>query len=440
MGPRDRDCWIYDFSMVLKPDAIRRMRGNPGFEGFTGSRFSAYPGLVLITAIAGAFGGTLVSGALWRQFWLVPLWLAAMAAFTWIVIRLSKPWQPPIRFLSGWCLFFGVVTAMFAMWGAQLDSSAWAYGIAGGLLFFLVGITGGLIEPPNARRMEDWFLTSAIMAPIGGCMAAWLYRNHLQPDLTSAALAGMIASVPFLAVTMALHLAAWRPGRGQRKLAVLLLHNDAFVEDAIPLLDAAIQQEPEDRELTGLRALAKSLAGRNEEAEAEWDALRSADPGTTLPDIGQGWTALRRGDPAKAAVHFTAAMSKGRRDPWPLQGLGIARLRLGDATGALDALRGIRMRDHDARSLTYLAQAWLAAADLPNAIEIATAAIEELDSIHGQSWLVRGDAYRARGAIDSADEDYNRALLADDEEGISERALAALEAIDRPVREEDGEW
>ena len=440
---RDHDSWIYDFSLVLTPDAIRRIAAGPGYEAFTGSKVRAYPWLVVVAVIAGAFGGMMVSGALWSRWWQVPVWLAAVAAFVAVVRRITRAvYPPPIGFLVGWCIFFGIVTGAFAMWGAQLGSSAWAYGIAGGLMFFLVGITGGLIPPPNAKEREDWFLTSAIMAPIGGCAAVWIYRNVL-PDpttLLAAALTGVIAALPFLAVTMALHLAAWRPARGMKQLAVLRLHGDGSVAEAIPLLDAAIAEDPEDAEALELRALGHSLAGRSTQAEADWARLAELSPGTNAPDIGRGWRALRRGDIDAAIAAFSLARPARRRDPWALQGLGIAHLRRGEAAAALEALEAIPAREHDALSLTYLAEAWLGVDDLPTAIATATDAIEEADSIHGRTWLVRAEALARQGKLDPAADDYNRALWAADEVGVEERALAGLAAIDRPVSSDEPDW
>lgn len=443
MATRDQNSWIYDFSLVLTPDAIRRIADGPGYEAFTGSKARAYPWLVVVAMIAGAFGGIMVSGALWSRWWQVPLWLAAVAAFVTIVRRITTAaYPPPIGFLVGWCVFFGIVTGAFAMWGAQLTSGAWAYGIAGGLMFFLIGITGGLIPPPNAKEREDWFLTSAIMAPIGGCAAVWIYRDVL-PDpstLLAAGLTGVIAALPFLALTMALHLAAWRPARGMKKLAMLRLHSDGLAAEAIPLLDAAIAEDDGDAEAVELRALGHALVGRSTEAEADWARLTELTPGTNAPDIGRGWAALRRGDNSAAMEAFAAAKPARKHDAWVLKGLGITHLRQGESAAALEALNAIPARAHDALSLTYLAEAWLGVDDLPNAIATAADAIEEADSIHGRTWLVRAEAYRRRGKIDSAAEDYNRALWAADEVGIEERAIAGLEAIDRPVSSDEPEW
>jgi hypothetical protein len=74
------------------------------------------------------------------------------------------------------------------------------------------------------------------------------------------------------------------------------------------------------------------------------------------------------------------------------------------------------------------------------ALSTATDAIEEADSTLGRSWLVRAEANRALGDIDPAAADYNKALWAADEEGIEERALAGLQAIDRAVSQDEPEW
>ena len=443
MAERDRDSWLDDFSLVLTPDVIQRLGRDPDYEVYAGSKFRPLPWLVLVAAIAGAFGGTLVSAALWSAWWQVPLWLAAMVGFGILAARVTrKLFGPPITFLAGWCLFFGLVTGAFAMWGAQLDSAAWAYGVAGGLMFFLVGITGGLLEPPNAKRMEDWFLTSAIMAPIGGCLAVWIFRNVLaEPDtLASVALVGIIAALPFLTVTMALHLHAWRPARGMVRLAKLYLHDDEQAAKAIPLLDAALKDQPEDPALLNLRGLAHALAGNQEQAEADWSRHGELAPKSNASDIARGWLALRRGWLDEAAAAFERAMPAKKRDARALVGLGIARLRQGDAEAAVQALNSIPGRAHEALSLTYLAEAWLAYGDADKALGAATDAIEEADSIHGRSWLVRAAAYRALGKIESAAEDYNRAIWAADEPGIEDRARAGLAEIGRPVSDDEPEW
>ena len=225
--------------------------------------------------------------------------------------------------------------------------------------------------------------------------------------------------------------------QGLKRLASLLLHRDEFVAEAVPLLDTAIRRAPDDASLFDRRALAHALGGSMEAAEADWARHLKLQPKSSAPDIARGWVALRRDRNEEAAAAFGRAIKISRRDRSALIGLSVSRLRQGDVQGAIEALARISPTAHDALSMTYLAEARLAAGDARAAEEDAAVAIDEMDSIHGRSWLVRAAARRALGDIDGAAKDYNKALSATDEPGIEDRALAGLEEIDRPVRDED---
>jgi Tfp pilus assembly protein PilF len=73
--------------------------------------------------------------------------------------------------------------------------------------------------------------------------------------------------------------------------------------------------------------------------------------------------------------------------------------------------------------------------DTKLAEQTATDAIDELDSIHGRSWIVRAEARRLQGDIRGAAKDYNKALNISDEPKIEQRALDGLELINRPIEE-----
>ena len=55
------ESWLEDFSIVLRPDAIRSMRQNPEFDVFTGSKLLAGLWISVIAALAGALGGMLAA-------------------------------------------------------------------------------------------------------------------------------------------------------------------------------------------------------------------------------------------------------------------------------------------------------------------------------------------------------------------------------------------
>jgi tetratricopeptide (TPR) repeat protein len=223
----------------------------------------------------------------------------------------------------------------------------------------------------------------------------------------------------------------WRPARGLRNLAKLKLHSDRTVAEAVNVLGTAIREAPDDGELQALRRLARGLAG--DDAGSAQDLARAQELSPKFAAECSGWLALRRDDPAGAVQAFIVAGG----GVMATAGLGLAQLRLGESAAALATLKRLRADDHDELSLTYLAEAQLASGDAAAAVGTASDAIDELESTHGRSWLVRAKAYRALGDIDAAAKDYNLALAAADEVGIRRSALAGLEAIGRPVTDDD---
>jgi tetratricopeptide (TPR) repeat protein len=154
--------------------------------------------------------------------------------------------------------------------------------------------------------------------------------------------------------------------------------------------------------------------------------------------ISRGWLALRRNRVSEAVTHFELAGHANPRERWAWIGLAVAKLRLSEPAQAIAALERVPEAKRQALDLTYMAEALLALGDARSAEQTVSDAIDELDSIHGRSWIVRAEARRSLGDIDGAAKDYNMALNASDEPWIEQRALDGLEAIDRPV-EDDGD-
>ena len=343
--------------------------------------------------------------------------------------------------LAAWCIGWGVLIGACAMWAAQLSTAGWAYGVAIGV-GFLIGVTQGVYEPEDLESHDSFFALSMFAAPGGACLATWLCRNALDDlnTIGAAALTGAVAGLVFLGPVMALLLARLNNVAGLKRLALLLLHNDETAPEALPLLDAAIRLSPSNAELVGLRAFAFALLGRAPEAEADWAQHAKLAPNSPARDIAAGWVHLRCDRAADAVMSFDKAAARRNRDRAASVGLGVARLQPGDAHGAIASLEVIPHASHDARSLSYLAAAHLAAGNAERANQLATDAIEELDSVHGLSWLVRGDARRAMGDLDGAAKDYNMVLRADDDEtGVEERGLARLDESGRPIEEDEPE-
>jgi hypothetical protein len=126
MAARERDGWLSDFSLVLSREHFRSVRRDPEYEVFSGSKPLALLWLVVVAAVSGALGGTLVSGALWGPWWQVPAWIAVLVATATIVVAptLALSGQP-LGFIAGWSLFWGLLIGAVAMWGAQLNGAGW---------------------------------------------------------------------------------------------------------------------------------------------------------------------------------------------------------------------------------------------------------------------------------------------------------------------------
>ena len=440
MAKRDReDGWLEDFSYVLDKDAMRIERGSDKYDVFIGSKPLAWLWLAAVATVGGALGGTLVSGALWERWVQVPLWLAVTIALCVVIRRLTLSMSgTALGSLAAWCVSWGMIIGAVAMWGAQLSSAGWAYGIAGGVGFFFVGIIQGLYEPEDLENHDLWFMVSSLLAPLAACIAAWAHRNWLAPptSIESSAAAGALAGLLYLTPVMAMLLARLNNMTGLKRLAAMLLHGDESVGEAVGVLNTAIRLAPEDASLLDRRGLAFALAGNDERAEADWARHLEMEPNSAAPNRSRGWLHLRRRRPAEAAASFQMALAKSKRDSRALVGLGIARLQAGDAAGAVEALSKVPMAKHDALSLTHLAEAQLAAGDAKAALRDAEVAIDELDSIFARSWLVRAEAKRVLGRTKGAAKDYNKAWHVADEEGIQDRALAGLDAIAMPLDED----
>jgi tetratricopeptide (TPR) repeat protein len=438
---RDKYGWIEDFSIRITRRGILSLSRDPDLELYTGSKLLASLWLAAVAGMAGALGGVVVSGALWAFLLYPVVWLLVVAAVSIIVWQVTRRLAgSAVAFLAGWCIFWGVLTGVAAGWGAQLGGAGWAYGIAGGL-GFLVGITHGNLRHADIEGHDGWFMTGTVLAPASTCLAAWLSRSGLISfgEWQQVGFIGLIASLLFLGPVMALYLARWNNKRALLRLSSLYLHNDDFIGEAIALLDRAIKLSPNEAALFDRRALAHALKGDMASAEADWARHKALSK--NAPDLSLGWSHLRQERLDLAAEAFTRAAARNSTRHWGTVGRALVHLRKGEPALAIDLLRALPQANIDARNQTYLAQGHLAAGNLAQAVAAAEVAIDELDSVHGLSWLVRAEARISQGDKagnrDHAIADLNRALAAADEAGIEERALAGLEKIEGAVLEED---
>jgi len=186
-----------------------------------------------------------------------------------------------------------------------------------------------------------------VAAPVGACLAVWLYRHGLlgQAGLASAASAGVLAALIFLGASMAYFFSRLDNLAGLKRLASLYLHRDETVGDAIVPLDAAIRLAPGDGSLFDRRGLAHALSGDGAAAERDWARAAELAPGSIEPAISRGWLALRRDRASEAAAHFEQAGRAQPRERWAWIGLAIAKLKAGDPARQSRRWNVCRMRN-----------------------------------------------------------------------------------------------
>ena len=244
------------------------------------------------------------------------------------------------------------------------------------------------------------------------------HPRRLAPPRSAGAIAGLV----FLGPVMALLFARLKNVEGLKRFASLLLHNGETVAEALPVLDSAIRLAPQDAEFVDRRGSRRRCSDGTRKRKRIGRGMPSwrppAMPATSRRD---GFSCAGSARPMRPLCSkerlVGASQTVGHWSGW------ASAPSSGGPTRRDHRSRGDPGQSHDALSLTLLAEAYLAAGDAKQAAQTATDAIDELDSIHGRTWLVRGDARRLIGDIDGAARDYDEALGADDETGVQEQRV-----------------
>lgn len=99
------------------------------------------------------------------------------------------------------------------------------------------------------------------------------------------------------------------------------------------------------------------------DAKAEEGGTGELPPGAAVDALDEGMLAFISGDDAAAVAAFTRALEASPAYDDALYMLGMARARLGDTTGAVDALSAawhasdnVMLRDYAARKLEALGE------------------------------------------------------------------------------------
>ena len=425
---------LEDLTIILTGEEIERARSEELGLVYTGSKTLAAAWMMLGGLAGGVLGGLVVSYALWSSVLLGLAVLVGFPASCWLFyVATERLFGRTIRFFSVWSLFCGFLLGLYAMWGAQLDSTGWAYGVSGGLALLSCAFFTGPTDPFDLKipKAADFAM---LFAPLAGSTAAYVHRNILaEPDTIAAAaqtgaLAALLYSIPMITILAWL----WDNSKGLKRLALLYLHNDRFVSEAIACLDAALKAAPKESELLTLRGFAYARAGDSEAADADWAQAQQLQPRGTMPLVSRAVAALRSGEVDEAVSSLEVAAKRRPKSSRIHALLGTALERRGDFGRAILHYDQAMERAPDARILTNLASARLHAGQYDEAIQDCRTAVEEFDSVFAKSRLIHAHALAALGQKTRAAKFYREAIEIGGEEGIADEARDKLERRRQP--------
>jgi Flp pilus assembly protein TadD len=134
---------------------------------------------------------------------------------------------------------------------------------------------------------------------------------------------------------------SWDPGAEQRPASETITEHleDGRYEEAIPLLEATLQLQPDDVESLAQLGMVKSDLGELVEARRLLERAVALDPAHVNALVSLGVAALRAGDPSSAQAPLEEALALSPGNPYALRALGQAQLMRNDPEAALPFLR-----------------------------------------------------------------------------------------------------
>ncbi|HSA56824.1 MAG TPA: tetratricopeptide repeat protein [Gemmatimonadaceae bacterium] len=432
MALKDPTAWMQDLTVYMDDEELagtaEAMEPNlvPGGTALTTSLWIALMGVV-----AGALGGVTLSPAIRGS-------ALTFIAFIVGAAVLLRGFHPLSRRLLGrgaaWmasqAFFWAFLLALFAVLGAQRESSLWAYVLSVGLGFF-VGMMNGSLTPGIVRSEDIWMSVSFPMGAVSAGVATWVLRNTpLAADtLAGAALGGAIAGGLYHGV-MAVALARlWSEAHGLGQMGLLYLHNDNFAPKAVAYLDRALALSPRDARLHNLRGIAWSKMDEPERAAEDWRRAAELLPNDAEPHLNLGADCLRRGDLDGAIEALHAALAVDPKYPTAHSNLGAAHERKGELEPAIEHYsKAVELDPDYANAYSNRAFAYHRRGDHERALADSDRAIA-LNPRLPMAHVNRAHALAALGRTGEAADSYRDAIDLDPEPSVREESLRGLERL-----------
>jgi tetratricopeptide (TPR) repeat protein len=406
-----------------------------------GSRVGRAAWIVLVSIVAGAFGGFTFSDEV-RSSWVVFVGYLIGGA---LLLRVLNPLStrlvgPTVASQAFFSFFWSFLLAMVVVLGSRIDTMWLFYTvIVGGGLF--IGLMYGSVSPTSAfiTKEDAWLLAALPLGAISTWSASGVQRAFdasSNPPWSEAFAGSMAASVFMVPISILTAMISTR-SNGLAKMATLYLHNENFTAKAIDYLDEAIALSPRSADLYNLRGIAHSKAGNGERADADFRKVTELMPRAAEAHMNRGVDFMRLGNLDRAIEALTYATTVNPKLATALSNLGTAYQKKGDLDAAIASYtRAIRVRAKYPIAFSNRSYSYHLKGEHDLAIADATHALK-LDPRLPMAHANLGHALNGKGNAAMAARSYRRALAMDADHEVAEEVLKALEKLGVPAEDED---
>jgi Flp pilus assembly protein TadD len=397
--------------------------------------------IILVSIVAGAFGGFTFSDEV-RSSWVVFAGYLASGA---LLLRVLHPLSrrlvgPAFAWQVLFSFFWSFLLAVVVVLGSRIDT-VWLYYIAvvGGGLF--IGLMYGSVNPTSAfiANEDAWLLAAIPLGAISTWSASGVQRAFdasSNPPWSEAFTGTMAASVFMVPITIVTAMISTR-SNGLAKMATLYLHNENFTTKAIEYLDEAIGLSPRSAHLYNLRGIAHSKAGNGDKADADLRKVTQLMPRAAEAHMNRGVDFMRQGDFDRAIEALTYATTVKPKLSTAHSNLGTAYQKKGDLDAAIESYnRAITLRRKYPIAFSNRSYAYHLKGEHDRAVADATHALT-LDPRLPMAHANLGHALAGKGDAVMAARSYRRALAMDPDHEVAEEVLEALEKLGVPPEDEE---
>jgi Flp pilus assembly protein TadD len=406
-----------------------------------GSRILGAVWIILVSVVAGAFGGFTFSEEV-RSSWVI--FVAYLIGGALLLRVLNPLGERLVGSRVAWnalfSFFWSFLLAMVVVLGSRIDTLWLSYTVViGGGLF--IGLMYVSVSPASAftTKEDAWLLAALALGPISTWSASGVQRSFdasTNPPFSEAFAGTMAASVFVVPIAILMAMISTR-SNGLAKMATLYLHNENFTEKALEYLDEAIALSPRDAHLWNLRGIAHSKLGNGDLADADFRKVTELMPRAAEAHMNRGVDFIRQGNFDRAIEALTYATTVDPKLATAFSNLGTAYQKKGDLDSAIERYsRAITLRAKYPIAFSNRSYAYHLKGEHDLAIADATHALT-LDPRLPMAHANLGHALAGKGDAEMAARSFRRALAMDPDREVGEEVLKALEKLGVRAEDED---